>query len=83
MSGKVLWQVKPDGQLPPLTEDLQLGLASKASAEEGVNMANASVIRGQSQEQKKEEQVEELANNHDEAGHNTLTLPSHNVIDMT
>ena len=76
MSGKVLWQVKPDGQGPPLTEDLQLGPASRASAEEDLNIANSPVIRGQSQEQKEEEQVEELANNHDKAGQNTLPCPA-------
>ena len=72
MLDEVLWQVKPNGQAPPLTEDVQLSLASKASAEEGVNIANVPVIRGQSQEQKKE-QVEELADNCSKAGHNTLT----------
>ena len=41
MSVEILWQVKPNGQFPPLTEDLQLGLASRASAEEGVNITNA------------------------------------------
>ena len=57
MSDKVLWQAKPDGQAPPLTKDLWLGPASKASAEEGVHITNMPVIRGQSKEQK-EEQLE-------------------------
>ena len=35
-----------------------------------------------SQEQKEEEQVEELASNHDEAGQNTLAMPSHTVVDI-
>ena len=77
MLGKVLWQVRPNGQASPLTEDLQLGLASKASAEEGMNITNVPVLRGQSQEQKGEEKVEELPDNHDKAGQN------HTVIDMT
>ena len=82
MSGKILWQAKPNGQFPPLTEDLQLGPASKATADEGMNVAKAPVFGGQSQEQEEEEQVEELADNHSEAGQNTPTLPSHTVIDM-
>ena len=45
MSGEILWQVKPYGQFLPLTGDLQLGPASKSSAEEGVNDTNAPVIR--------------------------------------
>ena len=72
MSGEILWQVKPDGQLPPLTEDLQLGPGSKASAEEGMSVTNVPGLR--------EEQVEELADNHDKAGQNTPT--SHTVIDI-
>ena len=83
MLGKVLWQVKSNGQAPPLTEDLHLGLASNASTEEGVNIVNVPVIGGQSQEQKEEEQVEEMTNNCDKAGLNTLALPCHTVIDMT
>ena len=82
MLGKVLWQVKPDGQTPALTEDLHLDLASKASAEEGMNVTNVPIIGGQSQEQK-EEQAEELANNCNEAAQNILPLPSHTVIDVT
>ena len=82
MSGEVLWQVKPNGHAPPLTEDLQLGLASKASTDEGMHVANAPVIGGQSQEWK-EEHVEELANNGNEAGQNTLATPSNTVIDIT
>ena len=82
MSGKIPWQVKPNGQFPPLTEYLQLCLASKASAEEGMNVTNAPVTRGQSQEQEEEEQVDELADNHDEAGQNTPTLPNHTVVDI-
>ena len=76
MLGKILWQVKPNGQAPLLTEDLQLGPDSKTSAEEGVNFTSMSIIKGQSQDQKEEEQVEELAGNHDEAGQNTFTPPA-------
>ena len=76
MSGKVLWQVKPNGQFPALTENLQLDLASKASAEEGVNFTNMPVLRGQIQEHEEEEQVEELANNWDKAGQNTPAHPA-------
>ena len=54
MSGEVLWQVKPDGQTPPLTEDFHLGLDSMASAEEGVNVTKTAVIRGQSPDQKEQ-----------------------------
>ena len=77
MLGEILWQVKPNGQTPPLTEDLQLGWASKASLEEGVNVTNAPVIGAQSQEQKDEEQIEELADNPGESGQNILAPQPH------
>ena len=83
MSGNILWKVKPDGHFSPMTEDLQLGLASKASAEEGVNVYNTPLLGGQSQVQEDEEQVEELADNGDEAGQNTSTPPSHIVVNMS
>ena len=83
MSGKILWQVKPDNQFPALTVELQLSLASRASAEQGVNVTNAPVLRGQSQEQKEEEQVEELADSCNKAGQNTPAPSSYTIADMS
>ena len=83
MLGKVLWQVKPDGQTPPIRENLQLSLVSKASPEEGVDVAHTPITKGQSQEQGEEEWEEALANDHDEAGQNTQALPGHTAVDIT
>ena len=49
----------------------------------GLEHHKAPVIRGQNQEQKEEEDVEELANNHNESGQNTLALLSYTVVDIT
>ena len=78
MSGKVLLQVEPDGQAPPMTEDLQLSLISKASAEDGINVIHAPITKGQNQEQE-----EVLVNDCDKVGQNTLTPPSHTVLNIT
>ena len=82
MPGKVLWQVEPDGQTLLITEDLQPGLVSKATAEEGVDITHVPITEGQSQEQG-EELEEALADDCDEAGQNTLAPPSNTVMDIT
>ena len=53
MLGKDLWQVKPNGPAPPLTEYLQLSPASKASTEEGMNITNAPLLEDKAKSRKK------------------------------